>query len=489
MTGERSQLRIAYLSDNGLELDVRAQKILTCLTERHANVQSFSLRRRGDAALNPDLVPGVSLHGIQRTLSKGQAQAQMAGLPPWLAPRRIQLAARVLGLPVILAGGATALGLVAGWVFPLLALPLIAMLAIRYWVDNRMARLRTMTGFSPKAKTEVPLFDAWAAHTKQSRALLDGVEAAIARDGPFDVIHAQELIGLEAGAELKRRHGGILIWEAAELYEDMADPDPGQSAVARRVIAGAAPLVDGMTTVNDSLAEYYHATYPDLPGPVVVMNATPRMQAPEDDGRLRAATGFGPEDRILLFQGGLTINRGLPALIDAAQHFPPGWKLAVLGYGELGPELTARADAINAGTNAPRIAMLPPVPSHELAAWTVGADLGIIPYENVAGNHWFCAPNKLWEYPAAGLPFLAPRLHFIERLVDKYGTGILFDAEFDADTIARAVASVDDAALARARDAIPRFLDEMSWEQFTPRIHALYDAVLSDPAGSASKRS
>ena len=483
MTGERSTLRIAYLSDNGLELDARARKILTCVASRDAELHSFSLRRRGDPDLNPDLVPGVTLHGIHRTLSKGQAQAQMADLPAWLTHGRVKIATYALSGAMVVTGIATALAQMPGWVFPLSALPLIAMLGVRQRVGTRMSRLRAMTGYSPKLGRDVPLFDAFAAQAKQSMALLAGVEAAIARDGPFDVIHAQELIGLEAGAELKRRHGGVLIWEAAELYEDMADPDPGQSAVARKVISEAMDQVDGMTTVNDSLAEYYDETYADLPTPTVVMNATPRIEAPPDDGRLRAAAGFGPEDRILLFQGGFTINRGLPMLVDAARHFPSGWKLAMLGYGELGPDLTARADAINTDLGETRIAMLPPVPSHELAAWTVGADLGIIPYENVAGNHWFCAPNKLWEYPAAGLPFLAPRLHFIERLVGAYQTGFLFDADFDAETIANAVAAVDDADLDRARDAIPRFLDEMSWEQFTPRIHALYDAVVGVACG------
>lgn len=363
---------------------------------------------------------------------------------------------------------------------------LVLAMAACLWLARRFRTLRAMSGFSPKTGAKVALFDAWVAQAKQSLALLQGVEAAIARHGPFDVIHAQEIIGLAAGAELKRRHGGHLIWEAAELYEDMADPDPGQSAVARKVIAGAAPLIDGMTTVNDGLAEYYVRTYPDLPAPVVVMNATPRMDPPKDDGRLRETAGFGKEDRVLLFQGGLTVNRGLPALVDSARHYPPDWKLAVLGYGDLGPELTAMAERINTDLGTSRIAMLPPVPSAELAAWTVGADVGIIPYENVAGNHWFCSPNKLWEFPAAGIPFLAPRLHFIERLVEEYGTGFLFDVDFDASTLAEAVAGLGDEDLAHARAAMPRFLDEMSWERFTPRIHALYESVLSAPSRTRS---
>ncbi|MEL7152217.1 MAG: hypothetical protein AAFN51_00145, partial [Pseudomonadota bacterium] len=134
-----------------------------------------------------------------------------------------------------------------------------------------------------------------------------------------------------------------------------------------------------------------------------------------------------------------------------------------------------------ARTGQQRVWLLPGVSHAELAYWTVGATLGVMPYENAAQNTLYAGPNKLWEFPAAGVPFIAPCLPEIERVVNRYGTGFLIPMEFDAQTIADAVASLDDADLVRARAAGPVFLEEMSWETFTPRIGVLYDRVLSDP--------
>jgi glycosyltransferase involved in cell wall biosynthesis len=163
---------------------------------------------------------------------------------------------------------------------------------------------------------------------------------------------------------------------------------------------------------------------------------------------------------------------------------PEGWILAMMGEGHLRDELIEIADGINAEIGEARVRFIPSVPQAELIYWTAGATLGAIPYENVAANHWFCTPNKLWEYPAAGVPFIAPRLHEISRVVDEYGTGFLFPADFDAKTISDLIAALDDAALAEKRANIARFIDECSWEVFAPRLIALYRGIANDLAAS-----
>ncbi|HYE68658.1 MAG TPA: hypothetical protein VEA58_08600, partial [Anaerovoracaceae bacterium] len=47
------------------------------------------------------------------------------------------------------------------------------------------------------------------------------------------------------------------------------------------------------------------------------------------------------------------------------------------------------------------VVFIPPAPQNDLALWTAGGTIGIIPYEKIGLNHWFCTPNKLWEYPNA----------------------------------------------------------------------------------------
>ena len=483
----RQDLRIAVLSDNGIERDARILKEIAWAEGQYATVHSFSLRQRGEAQVPEHLLGHARFRASHKAMSKSQAQAALVGIPslrpghpPQITLRRTQLALAVMGLITAALGlGAEFAGL-PSWAMPIGAVVTLAVAALMFWVQTRQRSLAKLTEISPKTGQPVRILEPWSAQYKQSHALMQLVEQAIREEGPYDILHCHELVALEAGAALKRKYGGKLIWDTHEIYEDMAEPDPGLAAVARKTIREATPDVDGVITVNDSIVEYYRDTHPDLPEATVVMNATPRADMPEDDGRLRETSGFGSDTRILLFQGGLTIHRGLQALVRSAAGYPQGWGLVVLGNGVLKDELHKIADQVNADTGEERVRFLPAVPNAELAAWTAGADLGVIPYENVALNHWYCSPNKLWEYPAAGVPFIAPRHHFIDRLVGEYGTGFLFESDFDAEDIARTLSEIDDTALARARDSIPRFLDQMSWETFTPRIGALYEKVFEE---------
>lgn len=479
------------LSDNGIERDARILKEIAWLEGRYTQIDSFSLRQRGETALDEKLLGHTRFRGAEKVMSKGQAQASLAGVPslrsgrpPELTHRRVLIALIALILVTIGLGLWSDLGALPGWPVWLSAI-LTALAALTAtWIHMRERRLKRMTEVSPKTGAPMSILQPYSSHYKQSHALMELVEEAVLSEGPYDIIHAHELVALETGARIKRRYGGKLIWDTHEIYEDMAEPDPGLAAVARKVIREATPDIDAVITVNDGLKKYYQETHPDLPAPTIVMNATPRGEMPEDDGRLRDASGLSRETRILLFQGGLTIHRGLQALVRSVADYREGWALVILGDGQLKDELTRIASQVNREAGHDRVHFLPGVPNAELGQWTAGADLGVIPYENVALNHWYCSPNKLWEYPAAGVPFIAPRHYFIAQLVDEYRTGFLFESDFDAADIAATLNSIGEAELQQARDAIPRFLDEMSWERFTPKLGELYDTLLSDAGGS-----
>lgn len=490
MNVRNADVRIAVLSDNGIERDARILKEIAWLEERFAQIDSFSLRQRGEAPIEEKLLGHTRFRAAHKTMSKSQARAALAGVqsirpgqPPELTHRRAVFAAIALFMVSIGLWVSSGPGGVPIWPFWLSAILTVLLAAVAFWIWAKERQLRRVTEISPKTGEAIPILEPYSSHYKQSHALKNLVDAAIRREGPYDIIHTHELVALETGAEIKRRYGGKLIWDTHEVYEDMAEPDPGLAAVAAKIIRETTPDIDAVITVNDSIGGYYLEAHPELPPATIVMNATPRREMPEDDGRLRAAAKLDPDVRILLFQGGLTINRGLQALVRSAAGFREDWALVILGDGDLKDELTGIADQVNRDTGQRRVCFLPAVPNAELAKWTVGADLGVIPYENVALNHWFCSPNKLWEYPAAGVPFVAPRHHFIAQMVEKYRTGFLFESDFSADDISATVNAIGDEELARARAAIPAFLDEMSWENFTPRLEAVYDALLTDCGG------
>ncbi|MEL7152189.1 MAG: hypothetical protein AAFN51_00005, partial [Pseudomonadota bacterium] len=345
----RKSLRIAVLSDNGIERDARILKEIAWAESQYATVHSFSLRQRGEAPVAKYLSGHARFRASHKAMSKSQAQAAMAGIPalrpgqpPEITLKRVQAALAVLaGLTVLLGLLAALVGFPA-WPGMLAGLATLATGALMVWVGGRMRQLTQLTEISPKTGQPVRILDAWSAQYKQSHALMQLVEQAIREDGPYDLYHTHELVALETGAELKRRYGGKLIWDTHEIYEDMPEPDPGLAAVARKTIRAATPEVDGVITVTEGLADYYSTAHPDLPRATVVMNAAPYRPAVADDGRLRTALGVDVRMRILFYQGVMTINRGLPTLIDTAPLLPEGWVLAMIGDGPLKPELEAQ---------------------------------------------------------------------------------------------------------------------------------------------------
>lgn len=307
-----------------------------------------------------------------------------------------------------------------------------------------------------------------------ARALADKVDPA-----RHEVVHCHDIIALIAGTRLKKRNPKLhLIWDAHEYYEEVASGTEEDRALMREVITDAAPHVDGFVTISDSFREIYAREYPGLPPAQVVMNATRNAGAVEDDGRLHRAAGLSPDRKILLFQGGFSPHRGIGHLIEATENLPQPWSIVMMGWGKLEPEISAAIDRLTDPDHPGRapLAMIPAAPQDELPYWSAGATLGAIPYENVGMNHLYCTPNKLWEFPNAGVPILATGLVELDRIISEWGTGFLLPRDFGADDVLERLAAITPDDLAEARANCRRFSDAMSWDRFENALLKAYPA-------------
>ncbi len=293
-----------------------------------------------------------------------------------------------------------------------------------------------------------------------------------------DAIHLHDVTTLPVGLRY-RRHGGTakLIFDSHELFEDLPNASWWHKRRTRSLQNRIAPLLSGMVTINESIASKLVSRHPGLPKPVIVKNAA---RLPDtsitDDGRLREAADLRPGVRILLYQGGFSINRGLETLVQAAPLLPDDWVLVMMGWGKLEKVLRLKAQAL--GTGANRIRFVGRAPQAELVYWTAGADLGVIPYANIGLNHWYCTPNKLWEYPAAGVPILASPFPELSRIVEGEGIGALLDDPVTPQGIADAVAGMTDERLKSLRTACSSFIARDNWSVYADRLLDLYGRVL-----------
>ncbi|HYH82252.1 MAG TPA: hypothetical protein VEX86_20755, partial [Longimicrobium sp.] len=85
----------------------------------------------------------------------------------------------------------------------------------------------------------------------------------------------------------------------------------------------------------------------------------------------------------------------------------------------------------------------------------------------------YCAPNKLYEYPQAGLPMLGSDNPVLRAAFERYGVGV---AGGDPAEGALRLA----AELPRFRAALPAFVAAHRWEDEAERLRAAYRTLLAE---------
>lgn len=311
----------------------------------------------------------------------------------------------------------------------------------------------------------------WTSFRIQGETLFESVKASFEPD----IVHIHDHLALSAASMYKDAFGCPIIWDAHEIYEDLASIEKDRAEVNSRIIRENVPHVDGFITLNQSIADFYREKYTDLPAAVLLPNAVERVAQTSYDGRLHEKAGLKPDQKILLFQGGYSPHRGIPALLEASNLLLEGWSLVFMGWGKLEAEIRGYADAdSDRPEGRARVAMVPSAPHDELLKWTAGASLGTIPYENTGLNHLYCSPNKLWEYPAAGVPILASDMPEMKKKIEQYDIGLTVGRELVPAEIAAAVNSLTDSDIEQMRLNCGVYAAAENWQHYEPLLADLH---------------
>jgi len=294
------------------------------------------------------------------------------------------------------------------------------------------------------------------------------------------IVHAHDLNALPVGVKYKKAGKSFLIFDAHECYDQLAQDDSGDlSALNEKLLRRYSKYVDKFITINESIAKYYARQYPSFPSAIIVKNATPIATDFIYDGRLHKAANIDERNKILLYQGGFAPKRGLENLLLSTEYISSEWHIVFMGWGALEGILRQIAASMSL-TNpdaAKRIHFVPKVPQDELVLWTAGATLGVIPYENSGLNHWYCTPNKLWEYPNAGVPILASPFPELRKVVENNGIGFLLPDPLSPQGIGDVINSIDENELKQAAANCSLYIAKDNWNIYTQKLTALYQEV------------
>jgi glycosyltransferase involved in cell wall biosynthesis len=309
----------------------------------------------------------------------------------------------------------------------------------------------------------------------------------------YDILHCHDFPLLAVAVEAKRRRPTPLVYDAHELYHAQTQLPTRAQRRYRRRERRLIRHPDLVITVNPFIARIMADDY-GCALPQVLLNAAPLSWRGDRRSGLREHLHLEGRDRIVLYQGWMSPERGIEHLVRAARHFPPHIRLVLIGYGAY--ETVLRQISAEQGTNDGRVIFFGRVASEDLAPLTRSADLGVIPYHGIDLNNRYSSPNKLFEYAIAGLPFVSNDLPFLRSIIERYGFGVAADLSQPEAAAAAILGIVDDPIkLLTMKDLAEKAGEALNWEHEGGKLVALYErhvvpnlgrAEASVPAGKSA---
>lgn len=261
-------------------------------------------------------------------------------------------------------------------------------------------------------------------------------------------------------------------------------PRPLRRTAAAAVSAAekaAGRICDAVIVTQEQLRER-------IPGAVLIGNP-PLVDADETAAALRRRELRRPRTQLVLgYLGGISNDRGLSRMLDlvAAMARLHPTRLMLIGY-------PVNDDALQRAQQSPQWALvdhLGELAQDDAFRRLEDADTGLILFEDTA-SHRFIDPNKIYEYMALGLPFVATGFADWVRRIGPAGAGVFLPPGQDATASAQTVLEFlsDPAAVARAgRNGAEYVLERVSWQALgAPALLAIYRRILSraDQSGEA----
>jgi len=295
-------------------------------------------------------------------------------------------------------------------------------------------------------------------------------------------IHAHDLPVLKPSLLASLLLKVPLVYDAHELFYAQTFPDPRQQLKFFHLEKTLIPYPQAVITVNRYIAQEMAGLY-RIPEPRVILNCTDFPAGFEPGKRYhKFARLAGENKKIVLYQGGWLENRNLENLIASAAYFKPNTILVLLGYG-FNQEYIAGLHKLAQDLGvADRVFFHPAVGQEELLFYTASADLGVIPYRGEDLNTRYASPNKLFEYIAAGLPFLANDLVFFREICEKYRCGKIIDFSHP-ELLSREIQNLleDREALEELKANTVLAAQTLCWEKEAVKLREIYRSLPNMP--------
>ncbi len=222
---------------------------------------------------------------------------------------------------------------------------------------------------------------------------------------------------------LRRESSPALLHDCHEYYRGVPELVDRKTvtAVWKLMEDRIFPKLKHVIAVNQSVADLYHQEYGNQI--TVIRNVPIKKSAREMFPRIEL--GIREDQKIILYQGAINVDRGLEEAIMAMKYLLSDAVLVIAGIGDIYNKLVSYTSESGL---TPKVKFLGQVPFDQLHAYTLMADLGLSIEKDVGVNYHFALPNKLMDYIQAKVPVLVSPFPEMKAIVDQYQVGELLES-------------------------------------------------------------
>ena len=230
---------------------------------------------------------------------------------------------------------------------------------------------------------------------------------------------------------------------------------------------------DAVITVNDSIADILTKDH-NIKRPLVIMNIN-RINLSEvtKEDIIRKEFLIDQSKKIVLYIGGIAIGRGLEYIVESVQYWDDDIFFAILGSGAF--ELELKEITKNYSLEE-KVYFLGSVQQDEVLQYAIACDAGIIAYQPSCKNHYYCLPNKVFQYAQMKKPILSSNFPELSKLINGYSLGATFDPISPID-IAKTVNDLFSKNFQISQDNHQKFIAKYNWENEAKKLLKLLKSV------------
>jgi glycosyltransferase involved in cell wall biosynthesis len=239
----------------------------------------------------------------------------------------------------------------------------------------------------------------------------------------YDVYHAHDIDRLKIAGYCAEKTGKPLVYDSHEYFYSGYYTSKGRTSeedamryasilnIQREYIKKAKLVI----TVSEGIANELQIDYALKDTPLVVYNCAERKTRAKTNTLRELYLHTPYERKIVLYQGGIQRGRGLERFVELAK------RIAEIDFVIIGPESQKEYSSMirKLAEGVSNLHILPPVPYHELWNITASADFGYVYTEPISLSYEMAAPNKTFEYLAAGLPMFTINTTGTRELIAK----------------------------------------------------------------------